>query len=265
MPEGGITFTATYKAPDLQEVDVTLSSTQDIEGITVTLTETGADTGKFEGSFVTAAESSADPASIAVIAGSLITVTYDDDGTRRVANATVETTAPTILISAPEHDHATRIRSQRLIAEVTDADSGIDEDSIAFNVKPTNLAGGSVAGPGVSVTTVTTVTIAGGFKAEVQLANVPAGETKIEWSVSVSDEAGNTAVSDRDPDDGVIDADNTVEPDLYAIRIDTVAPALGTISIDSTGDEMNNRTVDGAITGNHLNDDNEAVTNAGEG
>ena len=259
VPEGGITFTATYKAPDVQDVDVTLSSTQDIAGITVNLGETGADTGKFTGSFQTASASddSSSPASIASIAGSLITVTYDDDGTRRVANATVETTEPTILVTAPEHEYATRVRSARLIAEVTDADSGIDKDSIGFNVVARNLAGGSVAGPGVSVTDVTTVAIAGGFKAEVQLANVPAGETEITWYVTVMDEAGNAAESDRD--------DSTAALDKYAIRIDTVAPALGTESIDSNGDEMNNRTIDGAITGNHLNDDNEAVTNAGKG
>ena len=259
VPEGGITFNATYKAPDEQDVDVTLSSTQDIAGITVNLAETGADTGKFTGSFQTASGSDAasSPPSIASIAGSLITVTYDDGGTRRVANATVETTDPTILITAPEHDYSTRVRSARLIAEVTDADSGIDKDSIDFIVEAINLAGGSVAGPGVSRTDVTTVAIAGGFKAEVQLANVPAGETQINWYVTVLDEAGNVAESDRDDsEDGRQD---------YSIRIDTVAPALGTISIDSNGDEMNNRTIDGAITGNHLNDDNEAVTNAGKG
>ena len=254
-----IEFTVSYKAPDVQDVDVTLSSTQDITGITVNLAETGADTGKFTGSFQTAGASddSSSPASIASIAGSLITVTYDDAGTRRVANATVETTEPTILVIAPEHNYSTRVRSARLIAEVTDADSGIDKDSIAFNVTPSNLAGGSVAGPGVTVTDVTTVEIAGGVKAEVQLANVPAGETAIAWYVTVMDEAGNEAVSDRD--------DSTAVRDDYAIRIDTVAPALGTESIDSNGDEMNNRTIDGAITGNHLNDDNEAVTNAGKG
>ena len=259
VPEGGITFTATYKAPDVQDVDVTLSSTQDIAGITVNLGETGADTGKFTGSFQTAGASddSSSPASIASIAGSLITVTYDDDGTRRVANATVETTEPTILVTAPEHNYSTRVRSARLIAELTDADSGIDKDSIAFNVTPSNLAGGSVAGPGVTVTDVTTVEIAGGVKAEVQLANVPAGETAIAWYVTVMDEAGNEAVSDRD--------DSTAARDDYAIRIDTVAPDIGTESIDSNGDEINNRTIDGAITGNHLNDDNEAVTNAGKG
>jgi hypothetical protein len=254
-----IEFTVSYKAPDVQDVDVTLSSTQDITGITLNLAETGADTGKFTGSFQTAGASDEDssPPGIASIAGSLITVTYDDDGTRRVANATVETTDPTILITAPEHDYSTRVRSARLIAEVTDADSGIDKDTIMFEVTPTNLAGGSVAGPGVTVTDVTTVAIAGGFKAEVQLANVPAGETEITWYVTVMDEAGNLAESDRD--------DSEEGRQDYSIRIDTVAPALGTISIDSNGDEMNNRTVDGAITGNHLDDDNKAVTNAGKG
>ena len=53
-------FTVTYKAPDVQDVDVTLSSTQDITGITLNLAETGADTGKFTGSFQTAGASDED-------------------------------------------------------------------------------------------------------------------------------------------------------------------------------------------------------------
>lgn len=202
-----------------------------------------------------------DSIGIAAIAGSLITVTYDDGGTRRVANATVETTDPTIVIIAPAHDTATRVRSARLIAEVTDADSGIDKDTIDFDVNATNLAGGSVAGAGVTVTEVTTVNIAGGFRAEVQLANVPAGETKIDWSVTVSDEAGNMAESDQKPDD-----DEDPEPDRYEIRIDTVAPGLGTQSIDFDGDgDAQMKTIDGAITGNHLDKDNKAVTDATKG
>ena len=306
VPEGGIAFTVTYKAPDVQETSVQISSTQDSRGIRVALRETGADTGQFKRSFQTADitthlymrddgyvdvrttedddadvipvgaavgyldddenAQSVDSIGIAAIAGSLITVAYDDGGTRRVANATVETTNPTILVIAPTHETATRVRSARLIAEVTDADSGIDEDTISFNVDATNLAGGSVAGDGVITTDVTIVTIAGGLRAEVQLSGVPAGETQIKWSVSVSDEAGNMTVSDRDPDDGEIDDENTVEPDLYEIRIDTVAPDLGTVSIDFDGDgDAQNKTVDGAITGNHLNDDKEAVTDATKG
>ncbi len=252
-----IEFTVTYKAPDVQTTAVNLSSTQDIEGVSLTLTETGADTGVFTGSFTTGSSTSASPASISVIAGSLITVTYDDGGTRRVANATVETTSPTVTVSSPDHNHATRIRSQRLIAEVTDADSGIDSGSITFHVSATNLAGGSVAGPGVSVTEVTTVDIAGGYKAEVQLANVPAGETEVSWYVSVMDEAGNSATSDRDP--------GSDARDDYVIRVDTVAPALGTIQIDHDGDGAVTKTVDGAITGNSLNADGAAVTNAADG
>ncbi len=227
---------------------------------------------------------------IAAAPGALITVAYDDDGTRRVANATVEVTKPTIRVTSPLHKEATRVTSARLIAEITDSDSGINLEKdgelfkyITFNVTATNLAGGSVATTGgfdeVNAEQITTVSIAGGVRAEATLRGVPSGETLITWSVTAQDIAGNVAESDQNPADGPktvddpatedvneaeADGANTVEPDLFELRIDTVAPQLGAVTIDYDGSSgsADPKTVDGAITGNYLDDDNNVVTDA---
>lgn len=215
---------------------------------------------------------------LAAAPGALITATYDDDGTRRVANATVETTKPTIRVLEPAHNAATRVRSARLIAEITDADSGVDAGNENVNIvfEPTarNLAGGSVSGPGVAVSAVTTVAIQGGVRAEATLLNVPTGETEISWKVIARDIAGNVAQSDQNAADGPerrddpsTPADETnVEPDLYKIRIDTLAPDLGTVIIDYDGNgDADPKTVNGAITGNYLDDENNVITDATKG
>ena len=215
---------------------------------------------------------------LAAAPGALITATYDDDGTRRVANATVETTKPTIRVLEPAHNAATRVRSARLIAEITDADSGVDAGNENVNIvfEPTsrNLAGGSVAGPGITVSAVTTVQIQGGVRAEASLLNVPTGETEISWKVIARDVAGNVAQSDQNAADGpareddpATAADETnIEPDLYKLRIDTVAPDLGTVIIDYDGNgDADPKTVNGAITGNYLDDENNVITDATKG
>lgn len=216
VPDGGIKFTVTYTAHDIQTHPVNVRSTQDPNGISVELTETGLSTGVFSGSFsvLAAAESDDENDQIAAIDGSLITVTYDDDGTSRIDTATVETTAPSIALIAPADGTATQVLTPRLIAEVTDADSGIYAASIMFDV-----------GEGAETSMVTTVPIAGGHRAEVQLSGVDQGETTVEWSVTVSDVAGNSSTSDSS-----------------SIRIDTIPPSLAS-----------------ATTGNHLDSGGNAV------
>ena len=214
VPTAGIYFTVTYTAHDIQPYSVNVSSTQDPNGISVELTETGLSTGVFEGSInVETAGSDAATNTIAAIDGSLITVTYDDDGTDRIDTATVETTDPSIALIAPADGTATQVLTPRLIAEVTDADSGIDADSITFNVDTGETS------------VVTTVPIAGGHRAEVQLAGISQGETTVEWSVTVSDVAGNSNTSDAN-----------------SIRIDTSPPS-----------------VESATTGNHLDSGGDPV------
>ena len=231
-----IAFTATYKSHDIQTVDVHVASTQDTKGKTLSLEETGASTGVFKGKFVTADSSDDSANSIAAIAGSLITVTYEDpDGDESRDRVTVETTPPDVAIISPDHDYSTQIRGVRLTAQVTDTEALVVEDSIEFHVSATDAGTGSpeVVGQGEQ----TNIAIDNGFRSEVQLEGVPAGVTIVEWYVTVEDGAGNVGMSDRDQ--------TTEAMETWTIRIDTQAPAL-----------------ESAITGQHLNDDNEAVTAA---
>ena len=235
-----ILFKVTYKAPDQQTRMVSITSTQHTAGFEIEVTETGADTGVFEGMFTTA--NASDPAAneIAAIAGSLITVTYEDvdeDETRD--RVTVENTAPGVAIIAPDHDYATQIRGVRLSAQVTDTEAGVVEDSITFHVSATDAGTGSPEAVEPDEDGQTNIAIDGGFKSEVQLQGVPSGVTEIEWYVTVEDAAGNVGMSDRDP--------STDEIEKWSIRIDTLAPAL-----------------ESAVTGQNLNDDGEEVTAASD-
>ena len=231
-----ISFSATYKSHDIQMVDVLVASTQDTKGKTLSLEETGASTGVFKGSFVTADSSDDSANSIAAIAGSLITVTYEDpDEDESFDRVTVETTPPDVAIISPDHDYSTQIRGVRLTAQVTDTEAKVVEDSITFHVSATDAGTGSPEPVGQGEQT--NIAIDNGFRSEVQLEGVPAGVTNIEWWVTVDDGAGNRGESDRDP--------TTDEKERWTIRIDTQAPAL-----------------DSAVTGQNLNDDGEEVTDA---
>ena len=229
-----ISFSATYKSHDIQMVDVHVASTQDTKGKTLSLEETGASTGVFKGSFVTADSSDESANSIAAIAGSLITVTYEDpDEDESFDRVTVETTPPDVAIISPDHDYSTQIRGVRLTAQVTDTEAKVVKDSITFHVSATDAGTGSPEPVGQGEQT--NIAIDNGFRSEVQLEGVPAGVTNIEWWVTVDDGAGNRGESDRDP--------TTDEKERWTIRIDTQAPEL-----------------DNAVTGQNLNDDGEEVT-----
>ena len=231
VPAGGIKFTATYKAPDAQTETVRITSTQDPAGFDITVMETGADTGVFEGSFTTADASDAATNSIAAIAGSLITVTYEDAGGDESRDrVTVENTAPDVTLIAPDDGYATQIRGVRLSAQVTDTEAGVVEGSITFHVSGTDVGTGSPE-PTVVINeeSQTNVAIDGGFRSEAQLHGVPSGVTEVEWHVTVEDGAGNMAESGK-----------------WKIRIDTLAPAL-----------------ESAITGQHLDGDT-VVTDASD-
>ena len=229
-----ISFTVTYKSHDIQMVDVHVVSTQDTKGKTLSLLETGASTGVFKGKFVTADSTGLSDNTIAAIAGSLITVTYEDpDEDESFDRVTVETTPPDVAIISPDHDYSTQIRGVRLTAQVTDTEAKVVEKTIMFHVSATDA--GSGAPEQVGQGEQTNIAIDNGFRSEVQLQGVPAGVTNIEWWVTVEDGAGNSGESDRDP--------TTDDKERWTIRIDTQAPEL-----------------EGAVTGQNLNDDGEEVT-----
>jgi len=172
---------------------------------------------------------------IATVTGALITVTYDDAGTARTANATVETTKPSITIVSPSHLSATRTQSTRLIAEITDADAGVDNTALTFTVQyATTSAGVNLQADGDSATTVTTTAvvataISGGYRIESQLSNVSTGTHSVGWFVTAADKAGNVQSSDQDATSDT-DARKNQE-----IRVDTDAPALATSGAATTG------------------------------
>jgi hypothetical protein len=198
-------FTLDYVASGVQTTTVQVTSTQDATGIAVILTETGANTGIFENTFDTDAATNDGDDEILASTGSVVTATYDDGGTNRAATSTVETTAPTVTITAPADDSSTTVQSTRLVAEHTDADSLILASSIAFTV--TNVNGGAVGG--VAVGTITTTAIAGGFRAEALLTGVGAGTSVIDWTAKSNDNAGNLTTSA-----------------VTTVTVDTVAPAF---------------------------------------
>ena len=228
VPEGGIMFTVTYKAPDASDETVRITSTQDPTGFDITVTETGADTGVFTGSFTTADASDAATNSIAAIAGSSITVTYEDAGGEESRDrVVVENTAPDVTLLAPDDGYATQIRGVRVSAQVTDTEAGIVEGSITFHVSATDVGTGSPEDVSINSESQTNISIDGGFRSEAQLQDVPAGVTEVMWHVTVEDGAGNMQTSD-----------------MWSIRIDTQAPVL-----------------ESAVTGQHLSD-GDVVTDA---
>ena len=172
---------------------------------------------------------------IATVTGALITVTYDDAGTARTANATVETTKPSITIVSPSHLSATRTQSTRLIAEITDADAGVDNTALTFSVQyATTSAGVNLQGDGNAATTVTTTAvvataISGGYRIESQLSNVGTGTHSVGWFVTAADKAGNVVSSDQD---ATSDTDTRKNQE---IRVDTDAPALASSGAATTG------------------------------
>lgn len=209
------TFSITYTAADVNTIDVLVASTQDTGGFTLTLTETGAVSGVFEGTFGTGTSTTATPPIIATVTGGLVTVSYSDGdpaGTR-VANATVEDILPSIGDMSPADASASRTQVQKLVAFVTDSDSGMAAGDIAFTlVDALNDLGVSVVvSEGISLGTITTSAITGGFKAEVDVNEIPAGETTITWTVTASDVAGNSDTTD-----------------VQTFKVDTVSPDLAT-------------------------------------
>ena len=172
--------------------------------------------------------------SISAVPGSIISVSYTDAspaGTR-VAAATVETTKPSVTIVSPAHELSTRTQATRLIAEVTDSDSGVDEGAIAFNIiLPTTLVG-----IGAPIATA----ITGGFRVEAVLTGVALGETEIIWNVTASDKAGNVGQSDQDS--------STEALDDHSLRVDTVAPGYASPIAAETGHYYDDGLKDSAAT-----------------
>jgi len=216
------TITFDYNIADVNVTNAKVTSASDTTGISVSLTETGADTGIFRGSvYIDAAASDDAQDKILAAAGSTITIKYTDAspaGTR-TGTIQVESTAPQGALVSPADGNYTTSAKPEVTLNFTDLDSTVKEGTITIAVDDATKTGDSAAT--VVVGTVTTTAITNGWKAVATLdASTDAVDQHvwIEWSGQAFDIAGNTGNTDADAATG---GDQS-----YKIVIDKAAPAF---------------------------------------
>jgi hypothetical protein len=200
---GNAEFVVSYKLAKVGTTTAKVTSPSDATGITVTLTESGADTGVFEGTFGVDSSASNDSTDkILAVAGQVVTVKYTDAspaGTRQ-DTLTVEDTKPSGVLVSPANKSFTTSKSPKLTVDFTDNDSEVDAGTIAF-VIPLKLNSALTTITSDS-STVTTSTITNGFRAVMTIdASVPVDAKQtavIRWYATATDKAGNVGRTDAD-------------------------------------------------------------------
>ena len=145
----------------------------------------------------------------------VVTLAGDDS----TGTLTVETTNPVFSGFTPAHNTSGRDDRPEVSAQVTDGDSGLDEDGgdidVIFRITE-----------GASTRTVTKSPksdgevdeVAGGFEIKQRItgSDAPSGDAVIEWWVKATDEAGNVGYSDRqasiDGEENPCTADGSTQP-----------------------------------------------------
>lgn len=199
------TLTIDYNLAKVGTTSVDVTSPSDETGVTVELTESGADTGVFEAIVGVSATASVDGTignrhAILAVSGQAIDVKYSDadpSGTR-ATSFSIEDTEPAGVLVTPADKSFTTSLTPTLTVDFTDSDSLIDAGTIAFAIyAATNSAGGDLTGT-IEIGTVTTTDITNGYRATVDLASVPDDQTMhIIWNASATDAAGNTGTTDN--------------------------------------------------------------------
>ena len=200
------TTTIDYEYATAENVDVAVTSTVGlIAGITVNLTETGANDGIYTGSFIVDNDPNvggADDDVTDTITGKAglqsgrVTVTYGDDGTDRTAAAIVEDDDPLGTVVSPADDSRTTAdldnnTAVTLTVQITDALAGVDPDTITFNVAPDIP---TITPSGAAVPTSVTALAGGGYQATLDLAVeglTDPDTVAVTWGIAASDLAGN--------------------------------------------------------------------------
>jgi len=144
-------ITILYSSSDVDTVTATVKSIVDPTGATLTLTETGRNTGRFEGyaqitkhdadnnATATAGGASGDPLEIPAVGGP-ITIKYTDaanangSSSTRTALVLIDTTPPTATISSPSTGAETQNRKPNFTGNVSDHQSGIDVGSFGLYI-----------------------------------------------------------------------------------------------------------------------------------
>jgi hypothetical protein len=197
------TVTIDYDYATVQSQNVTVTSTVGTSDISVALTETGANTGIFTGSFIVGShddDGGVDNDGTDTITGKaglqsgVITVTYEDadPDVDQTATVTVEANDAVGTVVSPADDSRTTSLTPTLKVQFTDDLAGVDEDTITFDVA-VNVGTVTPSGTGIAPDTITALT-GGGFEAELDLTVVGATDpdtVTVTWSASATDLAGN--------------------------------------------------------------------------
>ena len=206
---GGDSAYLVYWADERNETGsvVTVRSQAHQDPVTAVLTETTPTSGEFVLEIMTVMPQDADgndvmpdfSASVPTLPVNprdVVTLAGDDS----TGTITVETTSPVFSGFAPAHNTSGRDDRPEVSAQVTDGDSGLDEDgdniSVIFRITE-----------GASTKTITKSPksdgevdeVAGGFEVKQRItgSDAPSGDATIEWWVKAIDEAGNVGYSDR--------------------------------------------------------------------
>lgn len=194
---------------------VTLESTSDPNGISVVLTETGPTTGIFRLEVMAGAdddtESDASPTTgppvLKVGASDTIRLLYKDAKPSRTDRATlaVESTDPAFADLGPDNGSRGKESRPDVTAQVTDANSGVDEESIRV-VFSRAAAGSTEIDTGNSEQRVPVddgrsrdLATGSGYRITQSASSALSGsdDATVYWWVVATDEAGNVAVLDR--------------------------------------------------------------------
>ena len=175
--------------------------------ITVVLTETTPRSGDFVLEILTVAPQDADGNDVAAdLSASTPTLPVNPrdvvtlDGEDSTGTITVETTNPVFSGFAPAHNTSGRDERPEVSAQVTDGDSGLDEDGNNIYVIFRITEGASTKTVIKSPKSDGEVDeVAGGFEVKQRItgSDAPSGDATIEWWVKAMDEAGNVGYSDR--------------------------------------------------------------------
>jgi hypothetical protein len=197
---------------------VTVTSDVDGVGLTIVLTETKHSSGIFEAVLNTGETSTTTamvidgtryPLTLAVGKDDTITVDYNDpdSGDNDVeATLPVESTPPTFANFTPAHGFSSKLERPEVEADITDAASGLGDDSTLYVIFATDDGGNGktirryrrhrVENDG------STSSITSGFHVRQDMhSSLKKEDATIYWWVEATDDAGNVGVSDRMPQD----------------------------------------------------------------
>jgi len=223
-------------------------------GFTITVTETAADSGIFEGTFVASATSTFESdvvKRIHALPGMDVTATYSDGDPagKRVKTVRVEDTKPTAALIGPAHNSTSTTLTPTLELNFTDTDSGLTAGDIQTTSWITNASSSADGGvvftiltETLTLDTITTAAITNGFKASRKItAGVPDNQvTRIEWQASATDKAGNVGLSDSD-------TSTSSTSETYVLVIDRQKPDFNnaTARVGAWWDAENSKVVNG--------------------